>query len=90
MAKFSAISIRDCAGGVSLARSDDTFGTNDAAASAGWNAWKGGKDGGYYHNVVTFTNVHVRGGEIGIRVTGMCATFIGTRSPDSPRSTWPT
>jgi hypothetical protein len=77
MAAFKSISIRNCAGGVSLARSEPTFGVNDATSTSGWNAWAGGIYGGLFHNVVTFTNVHVMGGEIGIRVTGMYATFVG-------------
>ena len=68
MAAFKSISIRNCAGGVSLARSEAAFGADDATSTSGWNAWAGGRDGGFFHNVVTFTNVHVMGGEIGASV----------------------
>ena len=51
-------------------------GSDDETSSSGWNAWDGGKEGGWYNNVVSFRNVHVQGGEIGIRATDMCATYI--------------
>jgi hypothetical protein len=77
MAIFTSIEIKNCGIGIDLARSYDLFGDNDETSSSGWNAWTGGKEGGFYHNVVTFTQVHVSGGEIGIRVTGMDVSFIG-------------
>ena len=46
MATFRSISIRNCAGGVSLARSEAAFGPNDETSTSGWNAWTGGIDGG--------------------------------------------
>ena len=76
MASFSLLNFRACACGIDLARSADAFGTDDETSSSGWNAWTGGKEGGWYNNVVSFRNVHVAGGEIGIRATDMCASYI--------------
>jgi hypothetical protein len=33
------------------------FGSSDEPASSGWNAWEGGREGGFFHNVLTLTQV---------------------------------
>ena len=47
MGSFSMLEIRDCACGIDLARSFDAFGSDDETSSSGWNAWEGGKEGGW-------------------------------------------
>ena len=47
MASFSLINIARCACGIDMARSYDAFGTDDETSSSGWNAWQGGKEGGW-------------------------------------------
>ena len=42
------LEIADCACGIDLARSADAFGSDDETSSSGWNAWTGGKEGGWY------------------------------------------
>ena len=47
MGSFSMLEIRDCACGIDLARSYDAFGSDDETSSSGWNAWLGGREGGW-------------------------------------------
>jgi hypothetical protein len=47
MGSFSMLEIADCACGIDLARSSDAFGSDDETSSSGWNAWTGGKEGGW-------------------------------------------